>query len=106
MNNSKTKGGNSASPTSRESQLEAQIADLLRQAENHKRLQGVTIERDNGISTKGKAYDNLTVKGIKGMSWQGLQLKPATWFRLLELSGDITEAMELHYPEECANYQG
>lgn len=102
MNNSKTKGGSTASSFT-VPQLEAQIADLLRQAESHKRLSGIKIEFAEGISDKTKKpWSNITVQGIKGMGWKGLQLRPESWSRLKELIGDIDEAMALHYPD----YQG
>ena len=62
------------------------------------RLNGINIELVEGMTKQGKPFKVLAVKGGE-LGWRGLNLKPASWARLVALREEIDEAMKLHFPE-------
>ena len=92
-----------ATVSNREADLIAQVARLeaeatKREAEAAKlqALGGVTIRFEDGITKKGQRFTVLNVKGINGLSWQGLNLNPTSWDHIKQLAPFIDSAMKEH----------
>ncbi len=89
----------SAKTMSMDATLRAELDELRAEKAQRTRLAGVEIDLVEGISKAKKPYRFLQVKGGP-FSWRGLNLSPATWNKLKELSDEIDEGMRTHFPDE------